>query len=300
MRVVAPRAPGRYLLRVSVIQEGVTWFDDVHPDNGSADAVTVWDGARADADDIVADSPDIALGTGWHAPERDAGGAFRWAGEDAVVHVAALRPLRHALNLLVEPGPGVGMRPFELTAQLAGGGDLGTVLVSSKQLVTFALPPQSPRVFSVVLRAAGGGRTYRRDPRVLNFRAFDVSVARVADVFPAWAVPVRGFYPAERDGDTLFRWVGGDATVDLHGAHGDVLAFDAESGPGMDCAPFTLRVAGPDGRELATAEVAARTTVRVPLRGVPGAGVLTLRANGGGRVVSGDPRVLNFRVLPAR
>jgi hypothetical protein len=41
MRVVAPRAPGRYVLRLSVVQEGVAWFDDVDPANGTGVHVVV-------------------------------------------------------------------------------------------------------------------------------------------------------------------------------------------------------------------------------------------------------------------
>jgi hypothetical protein len=81
--------------------------------------------------------------------------------------------------------------------------------------------------------------------------------------------------------------------------HGEVLSFDAESGPGLESKPFKLHVIGPDGNDLHTAEVASRTNVRVPLTSVEGAASLTLRAEGGGRPVKGDPRTLNFRVFSA-
>jgi hypothetical protein len=41
MRVVAPRAPGRYVLRLSVVQEGVAWFDDIDPANGAGAHIVV-------------------------------------------------------------------------------------------------------------------------------------------------------------------------------------------------------------------------------------------------------------------
>jgi hypothetical protein len=193
VRVAAPRAPGRYVLRLSVVQEGVAWFDDVDPRNGVAQDVLVYDQSAASgggltvadagepARDIVSDAGDTALGAGWHALERDGNDAFRWVENGAVVHVAALLPVRHALRIVVEPGPGVGSAPFSLCARLADGREIGTATVSGRQTVSFALPVESPRVFSVALFAPGGGKPSPGDSRVLDFRVFSVSVARGAD-----------------------------------------------------------------------------------------------------------------------
>jgi hypothetical protein len=249
------------------------------------------------ASDILAPSNDVALGDGWYPVERAGADPFRWVENGATVHVAALQPVRHALRVVAEPGPGVGLRPFTLSARLADGREIGAATVSGKQTITFVLPPESPRVFSVALHALGGGKASPNDARVLNFRVFSMTVERTSDVFPAWAVPAAGFYPAERlDGD-LFRWVGSDATVDLDPAHRKVLQFDAESGPGMQSKPFELHVVTSDGVELVCARIGSRTRVRVPLRDVPGAHSIVLRAPGGGAVIGGDPRTLNYRVF---
>ncbi len=247
--------------------------------------------------DIVAATHDIALGEGWFPAEQLRGSTFRWVENDAVIHVAALKPLSHTLCIVVEPGPGVGLEAFELTARATDGSELGKALVSSKEVVKFALPPGRPRVFSVVLHANGGGKASPNDARRLNFRVFDVSVERAEDVFPSWAVPAAGFYPLERHAGSVFRWVNGDASVAVHDGHGDTLTFDAESGPGLESKRFVLHVVGPDGTDLTTAEVASRTNVRVPLGRFEHGVMLTLRVEGGGRVVKGDPRTLNFRVF---
>jgi hypothetical protein len=146
MRVVAPRTPGRYLLRLSVIQEGVAWFDDIDPDNGATESVTVWDEGEHTSPpcDIVPDAEDIALGAGWQPVEREGGRAFRWVENDAVVHVAALNPVHHALCALVEPGPGVAPAPLLLTARLGDGAEIGSISVESKQVVRFPLPAGPP------------------------------------------------------------------------------------------------------------------------------------------------------------
>ena len=289
MRVVAPRAPGRYLLRLSLVQEGVAWFDDIDPDNGAAEPVAVHDRDRAAEApaDIVPDSHDIALGAGWSAPERAGAEIFRRVEHRAIVHVAALRAVRHVLRIVADPAPNARGATFALAARLTDGRELGTVNLAKKGAVTFALPPQSPCAFSVELRAGSA------------LRVFSIAVERTVDVFPAWATAASGFYPLERRDADVFRWVGSDATLTLDPSGTGALEFDAESGPGMRSRPFRLRVLRPGGGEVVSAEVGSRTRVRVPLGDVDRPRSLLLRAEGGGASVDGDPRTLNFRVFPA-
>lgn len=311
IRVIAPQQPGRYLLRASVVQTNVAWFDDIDPDNGSACFVTVWDadslgspaanpsGGIAPAairTDILPDSHDIALGDGWYPLERESARAFRWVENDAVINVAALRTLKHTLHVRVAPGPGVGQLPFELSARVLDGPELGKVIVASEHVASFTLPAESPRIFSIVLHAAGGGKPNPNDPRMLNFRVFDIAVERVADVFPAWAIPEEGFYAPERDESGLFRWATAGAQIDIGPVHDAALIFGIESGPGFACRPFTLHIDGPRG-ELAAIDVAARATVSIPLAAPGEAMRLRLRADGGGLLVDGDPRRLDFRIF---
>jgi hypothetical protein len=182
LRVIAPQTPGRHTLRLSVVQEGVAWFDDIDPNNAASGTVVVADdgvGGTAfalepDGGDIAAASDGVALGEGWHAAERFGPDVFRWVENDAVVHAAVLTPRRTALALVVEPGPGVGSASFVLSAGIDGGLELGSAVVTSRQRVAFVLPPQSPAVHRIVLHAAGGGRPTPNDTRVLNFRVFAV------------------------------------------------------------------------------------------------------------------------------
>jgi hypothetical protein len=173
VRVRAPRAPGRYVLRLSVVQEGVAWFDDIDASNGVEREVSVHD-----------------------------------------AHAA--------------------------------------------------------------------------------------SPAEPSDVFPPWAVAASGFHALECDGGDAFRWVGGDAVVELFVPHPAALEFDAESGPGMRSQTFTLHVEGPHGVELAAAEICGRTRVSVPLTGADAGRRLVLRASGGGASTPGDHRILNYRVFAPR
>lgn len=248
--------------------------------------------------DIISDSPDIALGQGWFPVEREGETSFRWVENDAVLHIAALRPLRTTLTMIVEPGPGVHLSPFALAIRLADGTPLERVLVSGKQRVTFTLPPESPRVFSILFHVDDGGHYVGgADPRILNFRVFSIEVDRTADVFPAWATPVGGFYSLEQDGNRLFRWVKGDARIALTPAGQKTLRFEVESGPGFESKPFTLRVIDSRGAEIASEEIGSRSTVTVTLDETNACDTLLLKADGGGRVVPGDSRVMNFRIF---
>jgi len=309
MRIVAPATPGRYSLRASVIQEGVAWFDDIDPRNGVSATVLVQGPARIGASaaplpasdgrvDIAPQSDALALGDGWYPLEWEGATLFRWVADSAQVYVAALRPVRHDLRLVLEPGPGVGLRPFRLTAHLSDGREIGAAIVAGKSSVTFTLPAESPRLFDVSLHAAGGGAASPGDDRTLNYRVFSLDIERTVDVFPAWATPSAGFYPPEGEGADLFRWVSGDATIRLEGSGHRVLEFDAESGPSMGSKPFRLGVFA-NGVELHNVEVGSRTRVRLPLPAATPQS-LVMRASGGGMAIAGDPRILNFRVFAAK
>jgi len=247
--------------------------------------------------DIVAETRDVALGEGWFPLETFRGERFRWACDgDVSVHVAVLDSTQALLRLVVEPGPGLGSQPLELAARLKDGTVLGTATIATKQPVTFALPPGSPRAYTVLLRAAGGGKTLSTDTRVLNFRAFEVGVERRVDVLPSWAVPGKGFYPLEHLGGSTFRWVSNDAEILLHATRDDHLAFDVEPGPGVGSKPFALSVRDSTGNERAKINVASRKTVNLALSEFQGDRIV-LHTDDGGQTVKTDPRVLNFRVF---
>ena len=246
--------------------------------------------------DIVGESRDVALGEGWFPLETHRGQQFRWAKDDAAINVAVLDNAQALLRVVVEPGPGLGHKPLELEARLQDGTTLGRATVAGKGPVTFALPPESPRAHTVLLRAAGGGKTLTTDSRILNFRAFEVAVERRVDVVPSWALPGKGFYALERLGGFTFRWVSNDAEITLHPSHGDVLSFDVEPGPGVSSKEFALSVRDAAGKELMTERIASRTTVHVPLKGLEGDRIV-LHTDDGGQAVKTDPRELNFRLF---
>lgn len=250
--------------------------------------------------DIIPDSCDLALGRGWHAVENFAGTRFRWASNDAEVLVVALRPVRHTLVFSIEPGPGVGLKPFTLQVNEAGK-ELAAIDVRGKQVVRVDLPPAGPKVYRITLHVDGGGRTIANDARVLNFRVFEISVEHGSpDVLPAEMELGTGWFPLEREGESAFRWVSNDAKILLSNPDGPAyLALDLQAGPGLGNQPFILHVLQNVSGELKTvSDVQINGRQRVDVSLPKGDRVeLVLRVDATGRKTPGDPRELNFRAF---
>jgi len=74
----------------------------------------------------------------------------------------------------------------------------------------------------------------------------------------------------------------------------DALPLTVEPGPGVSSKPFVLRVLDDAGVQVTEAEIKSRRSVTIPLNG---SGSLTLHAEGGGKKVGSDDRIMNFRVF---
>ncbi|HET9393755.1 MAG TPA: hypothetical protein VFO29_09605 [Candidatus Rubrimentiphilum sp.] len=250
--------------------------------------------------DIIAESPDLALGRGWYPVESFAGTRFRWASNDAELLVVALQPVRHALVLTLEPGPGVGLKPFTLQV-MESGKEIARADVRGKQPIRIELPPAGPKIYRLIFHVEGGGRTIANDARILNFRVFEAAVQRAdRDVLPADMELGTGWHPIEKHGDASFRWVSNDAKVTISNPDGTKhLDLDLQSGPGLENKPFVLHVlqkTGNDTKLVTDVQVTDRQRVDVPIP--KGERVeLILRVDSKGHKTPGDPRELNFRVF---
>jgi hypothetical protein len=249
--------------------------------------------------DIIPTTNDVALGSGWGRLEIYRGESFRWVSNDAVVYVATLRRIDHQVQIHVEPGPGVGLKPFKLQI-IQGGGVHATLDVKGRQPMSFVLPAGEPAVHALTLHTEDGGKTSPNDPRVLNFRLFKIAVSRMsADVLPAGAGYKlgTGWYPLETFNGESFRWVNNDAAVEAGASAKRALRLEIEPGPGFDMQPFKLHVLDQMGAPLAAFDVRARQFIEL---NVPDDVVLptTLRLHveGGGKTSPGDSRIMNFRV----
>ncbi len=114
----------------------------------------------------------------------------------------------------------------------------------------------------------------------------------VALIGPAW-------FAAEEFRGEKFRWVGNDAHINVAQLTGApyALTLDLEAGPGIGQIGFDLNVLDESGAKFATAKVLGRQTVEIELpAGKPWMHQFTLHV-AGGKTISGDARVLNYRVF---
>lgn len=250
--------------------------------------------------DILPSSGTVALGRNWWEVESVGSTRFRWARSGAEILVAALRPVRYALRLLVEPGPGVGVKPFTLQA-FDVGAPLATVEVVGKQNIRIDLPPGGPKVYRIELRAERGGTLLPGDLRAMDFRAFEINVeAGERDVLPPTMKLGMGWYPLEAHKGLTFRWVNNNAEISLSNPSGkERLEFDVEPGPNQEAKPLRLSVLRREGTKdssLAEIEVLGRQRVDLPLPKADRLDLL-LHVDIQGSKVGGETRVLSFRLF---
>jgi len=244
----------------------------------------------------------VALGPGWGRLETHRGESFRWVSNDAILYVAMLRNVDHQVQLQIEPGPGVGLKPFKLNVLDADDGkQVADVAVKGRHTVSFTIPGGEPRIHTLKMRTDDGGKSSPGDARVLNFRLFRI----VVNLLPGDVLPPRvgyrlgiGWYPLETFGGESFRWVNNDAQIEVTSAATAPLALEIEPGPGFELGPFRLHVYDSANSPIASFDVKKRerVTFAVP-PGVKLPTFIRLHVEGGGKTTSQDKRVMNFRVF---
>jgi hypothetical protein len=117
----------------------------------------------------------LELGTGWGAIETFKNETFRWVDNDAQVLITAAKSGDMAISLLAEPGPGVGGR-FLLKALNASGKQVASVPVEKRGAVKLVVPVEAGGG-QIRLHVDGGGKRTANDPRILNFRVFQIQAA---------------------------------------------------------------------------------------------------------------------------
>ena len=248
--------------------------------------------------DILTPANNTSLGSGWFPLETYRAESFRWVTNDAEVYAATLKRVKHYLNIHLEPGPGLNLKPFELL--IAENGDtLQRVTVKGRQMISVELPAGEPAVRKLVLHIEGGGKAAPNDKRVLNFRVFKLTfIPATADVLaPELGAKLgSGWYPLETFNSETFRWAGEEAKIDVTQASAmKTLLLEIEPGPGVNSKPFTLRVLDDSGVQVSEAEIKTRQVIEIPLDRAPL--TLTLHAEGGGKLIGSDKRVMNFRAF---
>jgi hypothetical protein len=203
------------------------------------------------------------------------------------------------VSLLIEPGPGVELKPFELMVLDERGERIAACKVRGKETIFFELPSVEPCVRRLTLHVENGGKLARGDERVLNFRVFKIGVAqRPPEIVPpeSGVTVGAGWHPLETFNGATFRWAGNEAVLQApKPTSGGKICLDVESGPGMEFAPFDLAVADGSGRVLKTITIGKRQIIELPLEG--GTSTLRLKASREGKPMPGDARVMNYRAF---
>jgi hypothetical protein len=125
------------------------------------------------APDITLDSR-IELGTGWGPIEVYRNEHFRWVDNDAQILITPNNSGEIELILALEAGPGAGGKCL-LKALDASGRQVAATPVKERATATFFLPVEDGKRNEFRLHVDGGGKHIATDPRVLNFRVFQIS-----------------------------------------------------------------------------------------------------------------------------
>jgi hypothetical protein len=277
--------------------------------------------------DIVTPDMGIRFGRGWYPAEINHGIVSRWVGDDAGIAVRAPSDAENILSLELQPGPGVDQGPFTLQVQDRAGRTVAQGLVEGREIVHLQLLLRPGQIQYFRLHVLGGGHRIPSDPRILNFnvlRCFwsknwegidalpqpedahhikteDVSMVAETDIAaPEMGLRFgRGWYPVELRHGVPYRWVGDDAAFTLAGREGAgwVLSLEVGPGPGVGKQAFVLRVDDANRRTVAQGLVDDHRIVHLHLPLRPGhLERFWLRAEGGGKRIAADSRILNFHV----
>jgi hypothetical protein len=122
-------------------------------------------------------APSLRLGKNWGVLEQFEGEVFRWVENNAQVIVQrSAQSVQLAVE--VEPGPGLGGQELSLALEDSSGTQLDRCILRGRGTAMFLLRGGPEREEHLTLRCEGGGHTIASDPRILNFRAFQVDLHR--------------------------------------------------------------------------------------------------------------------------
>uniref|UniRef100_E6Q5U0 Uncharacterized protein n=1 Tax=mine drainage metagenome TaxID=410659 RepID=E6Q5U0_9ZZZZ len=254
--------------------------------------------------DIVPAGDGIRLGSGWYAFQHFKGLAFRWADNDAEF-TACPTAAHRTVSMLIQPGPGVGSRPFQMTVS-GNQGDSLTTMVNGVKPVRIAIR-KGATAETFVLHARSKNLPTPHDPRVLNYRALVIGIrspitaCRNGIRFDGSPIALdKNWYTLEHYQGQTFRWVNNDAQIVLTKAQPAPFTLEAEvaAGPSLAGAPLKIAVQSADGKTLAAqGPIVGRSYAAFHLPAQPKGTVLTLHVQSADAKVPHDPRTLNFRVF---
>ncbi len=116
----------------------------------------------------------LSLGGYWHPYEEFGGAAFRWVAGDAEIFLSSPAAGAGKLVVELEAGPGVGSKAFRLLVTNEAGKTVGLDSHGGRDKYEVRLAVKAGKN-RFGLSAKGGGLPTPNDPRVLNFRVFQIA-----------------------------------------------------------------------------------------------------------------------------
>ncbi len=150
--------------------------------------------------DIVAPDSILSLAGGWYAPEHSETGIYRWASNFSELSIAGnTGPV--SLTIDIEGGPSLETPDFTFRLLDETWTCVFEAPVSGRCTLRPVLPlvPDGTKVFRVSV--TGGGLPLAHDPRILDFRVFNLQAeyaSEPARAEPQWAARVAGVGAAGR------------------------------------------------------------------------------------------------------
>lgn len=137
-------------------------------------SVALGSSASACPRDVVRDGSPLKLGAGWYGIETSGAEFFRWVNDNAQVSLTKPMAVPYALELDVEPGPGLGGAPLVLILADSKGRTVAkSGPVTARTIVSMPVRETKPDEH-LLLRAVSPGKRVPGDSRILNFRVFDL------------------------------------------------------------------------------------------------------------------------------
>lgn len=269
-------------------------------------------------DDIidVKDTSLCSLGLGWYNLEASDDKPMRWVGDKPAEIVLDNVDKKHSSILLnLEPGPGCGGKPLTLkiyNKDLL----LKEKVVTDRNNVEIQLPEEiyksNKEQIILKLVAETENAKIASDPRVLNYRVFNISFKGTESqqktiIDKAFLDKIslgNGWYPFETYEGKSFQWVGKEPAEIIYKYSDNNLGsikLNLEPGPSCGKEPLKLYVYLND-KLINENRLISRKIIEIDLKNYKnnlkdGNNIIKLVPSSKNISVPGDPRTLNFRVF---
>ncbi|MCX6175449.1 MAG: hypothetical protein NTZ27_11910 [Ignavibacteriales bacterium] len=268
--------------------------------------------------DIISNSDTnrCSLGLGWDRLETSDGHPMRWAGkEPAEIVLDNIDKKHNIIQLDLEAGPGCGGKPLKLKIyhknQL-----IKEEVVSGRKNIELQLPEEiykdNKEQIILKLVAETENAKIASDPRVLNFRVFNISLKEavpqqktIVDKMNFDKISLgNGWYPFETYYGESFQWVGGKpAEIIFKNSDNNLGTLKLDLEPGPSCGGESLKLdIYLNDKLINENKLLTRKIFEINLKNYKnnlkdGNNVIKLVPSSKNINVPGDPRMLNFRVF---